>query len=197
MAAIQQALAPIASRLDALERHSMPPLSTQPTPQSYASTINHPPTPSKPLTPTAPAAEAFALVSRTGKNKSNKGRTNTLGPKQINLTPASYTAIAAAAAHTNQPAAPLKQKVTLPLITEIMVIRSGGHIDPHTEQSICTCAADTIIREVCLKMAKAVANPILLKAGHWSINPRSKGILYTPLMAASPSIASHHMNTFS
>jgi hypothetical protein len=89
--------------------------------------------------------------------------------------PASYAGIAAAAAHTNQPAAPLKQKVTLPLIMEIMVICLGGHIDPHTEQSICACAADTIICEVHLKMAKAVANLIPLKASRWSINPHSKG----------------------
>jgi hypothetical protein len=55
------------------------------------------------------------------------------------------------------------------------VICPGGHIDPHTEQNICARAADAIIREVHLKMAKAVANPILLKAGRWSLNPRSKG----------------------
>jgi hypothetical protein len=56
-----------------------------------------------------------------------------------------------------------------------MVIRTGGHNDPHMEQSIRARAADTIIREVRLKMGKSVAKPILLKAGHWSIHPCSRG----------------------
>ena len=36
-------------------------------------------------------------------------------------------------------------------------------------------AADALVREVILKMAKVVAKPIPLESGRWSIHPRSKG----------------------
>jgi len=48
-------------------------------------------------------------------------------------------------------------------------------MDPQVERCIQARAADAIVREVRLNMMKAVAKPIPLKAGRWSINPRSKG----------------------
>jgi hypothetical protein len=43
------------------------------------------------------------------------------------------------------------------------------------DQCIRAPAVDAIIREVRLNMAKAVAKPIPLKAGRWSISSHSKG----------------------
>jgi len=94
---------------------------------------------------------------------------------QINLTPASYADAAMSATNTQQPQAAHKQANLLPTFTEIMVLQTEGHFDPQVETQIWTRAADAIVREVCTKMAKAVAKPIWLRAGRWSIHPRSKG----------------------
>ena len=56
-----------------------------------------------------------------------------------------------------------------------MVLRSGGHFDAQIETQIQKRAADAIVCEVHTKMAKAVAKPISLRAGRWSIHPHSKG----------------------
>jgi hypothetical protein len=124
--------------------------------------------------------DEFMPVSRKGKTKPNKGKKKAdeniaTQPTQTSITPISYAGIAAAAANRKQPPAPPKCIRTSPSITEIIVIRDGGHKDPQVEQHISIQAADAIIHEVCIKMAKAVANPILLRAGRWSIHPRSKG----------------------
>jgi hypothetical protein len=55
------------------------------------------------------------------------------------------------------------------------VLRAGGFADADLEQRVRGRAADAIVHEVTLKMAKAVAKPVPLKAGCWSIHPRSKG----------------------
>ncbi|KAI0247832.1 hypothetical protein BJV78DRAFT_1285260 [Lactifluus subvellereus] len=94
---------------------------------------------------------------------------------KINLTPASYAGVAAAAANIQQAPALPRQGNPLPTVTEVTVIRTGGHIDPQTEIQIRARAADAIVREVRAKMAKVVAKPIPLRAGRWSIHPRSKG----------------------
>jgi len=123
--------------------------------------------------------EDFTLVNRTkprnkGKGKAPPGKEPPAQPTQINITPASYAQAALTAADTRQPPAP-KANVKLPGITEVTVLRTGGHADPHVERCVRARAADVIVREVRLKMMKTVAKPIPLKAGHWSINPRSKG----------------------
>ena len=109
----------------------------------------------------------YITVARKGR----KGK----GPTQINLTPASYANTAATAASTKQPTTARKVANPLPSITEITVLRTGGHWDPQTENSIRARAADAIVREVRAQMAKAVAKPIVLRAGRWSVHPRSKG----------------------
>ena len=53
----------------------------------------------------------------------------------------------------------------LPSITEVTVLWYRGHIDPQTKDRIQVRAADAIVREVRLNMAKAIANLIPLRAG--------------------------------
>lgn len=125
----------------------------------------------------------FVLVERNKQQKKGKGKAGkTLSnmppptqPMQINLTPASYAQVASTAADAKQSPAPPKVTGKLPGITEVTVLRSGGHMDPQVERCVTTRAADAIVREVRLNMAKAVAIPIPLKSGRWSINPHSKG----------------------
>ncbi|KAI0277016.1 hypothetical protein BGY98DRAFT_1187474 [Russula aff. rugulosa BPL654] len=125
----------------------------------------------------------FVLVERNKQQKKGRGKAGkTLSnmppptqPMQINLTPASYAQVASTAADAKQPPAAPKVIGKLPGITEVTVLRSGGHADLQVERCVTTRAADAIVREVRLNMAKAVAIPIPLKSGRWSINPHSKG----------------------
>ena len=55
------------------------------------------------------------------------------------------------------------------------LIRVGGLLDPQEETNLQGHTPDSIVREVRHSMTKAVSNPILLKAGRWSVHPRSKG----------------------
>ena len=193
--AIQAAMAPYTAKLDALEKASMPPPTLTPAappatrrarPQSAASSTatitpnTRQARPDQNVEP-APAFDpdaGFTTVARKGrkgKNTANpNGNTGHLR-NQINLTPASYAGAAASAANTQQPLAPRKLTNPLPSITEVTVLRSGGHHDPQTENYIRSRAADAIVREVRTNMAKAVAKPIVLRAGRWSVHPRSKG----------------------
>lgn len=179
-------LTKILARLEALERLSMPP------PARHAGAQHRPnPAPTMPREETDPRSKAgeslhatqtvereeednFTVVARNGKGRKGKGK---LTPLQINLTPASYASAAASSANTKQPVAPPKPTAQLPAFTKVMVLRAGseGHSDPQVELSIRAQAADAIVREVRLKMANAVPNPILLRAGRWSIQSRSKG----------------------
>ena len=183
IAAIQAAMAPITVRLTALERAAMPPPAARERPRLGDQT-------DQPHRPDAPQASLpnpvtqreidFTVVTRTGKGRKGKSRTNAPGPepeqpRKTNLTPASYAGTAAAA--TNIPQPPLQKKGDHhpPTVTEVTVLREGGLMDPQKETQIQSRAADALVREVRLKMAKATANPIRLRAGRWSINPRSKG----------------------
>jgi hypothetical protein len=118
--------------------------------------------------------ENFTLVTRNGRKKKGKDKAP---PPQTNPPPPSYASKAAASAGIKQPPPPPKVATQLPAITEITVIRTGtgGHPDIQVEHSIQNRAADAIVREVCLKMGNAVSNPIPLRAGRWSIQPRSRG----------------------
>jgi len=63
----------------------------------------------------------------------------------------------------------------VPAITEVTILHQGGFTDPNKELALHACAADAIVCEVHRNMAKAVAKPIPLKSGRWSVQPRSKG----------------------
>ena len=91
-------------------------------------------------------------------------------PPQINLNPASYASTAAAATNTkNNQSRHLETNAQLPAITEIHRVLqkrgAGGHADPQLELSIRARAADAIVREVRLKMASTVPNPIPTQSG--------------------------------
>jgi hypothetical protein len=179
--AIHQAMAPLSLRIAALERSSMPPpaakvshhplSSEQPTQYGGA-----PPQPN----PTTQTEGNFTMVSHTGKGRGAKGKAKVAVPaseqtRQAAPTPTSYAGAASTATNLPQPP-PLKKNATSPpIITEVTVLRAGGLTDTHRELQIRNRAADAIVREVRLKMAKATANPIRLRAGRWSISPRSKG----------------------
>ncbi|KAF8500745.1 hypothetical protein F5888DRAFT_1298123 [Russula emetica] len=184
--AIQAAMAPYAAKLDALERVNMPPPVTRPA--CKHNPINSPTTtpavhqnvtpPPIPPNNTVRADSGFILIdsqSKKWKGKVNAGGQTSAQPAQTNLTPASYANAAMNAADIQQPQAPRRQRNPTPAITEVTVLRTGGHVDPQRESHIRARAADAIVREVRTKMAKVVAKPIPLRAGRWSIHPRSKG----------------------
>lgn len=184
IAAIKAAMAPITARLTALERAAMPPPLTRAgtypthdeTPDRQELSASH----TNAAHPTTRVEEDFTLVSRNGKGKKGKGKASAPGQgteqqRQANVAPASYAGAAAAATNIPQPSTQRRSGNPLPTITEVTVLRTGGLMDSQKETQIQNCAADAIVREVRLKMAKATANPIRLRAGRWSINPRSKG----------------------
>jgi hypothetical protein len=200
MAAVQAAMHPFMTRLDALERVSMPPPQAQHNPRESNGAATRtensrtrtwqPAAGSSRVSETVTSGRAdesahrddqeFIPVKRRNRKKRNGQQGDAIDtsppqPQQINLTPASYAGVAAAAANTLQGTAPSKGQTMLPTITEVTVLRSGGHTDNVVEQHIRARAADAIVREVRLNMAKAVAKPIPLRAGRWSVHPRSKG----------------------
>jgi hypothetical protein len=135
------------------------------------------------LPQTNPGAQVegnFTMVSRTGKGRGAKGKANAFVPEpeqtgQTAPAPISYAGAATAATNLQQPTTLKKNGIPPLTITEVTVLRTGGLIDTLKETQIQNRAADAIVREVRLKMAKATANPIRLRAGRWSISPRSKG----------------------
>jgi len=194
-ATVSAALAPYAVKIDALEKASMPPPAPRvpvvrapprhnrvddPPPETSTSRTRAQPPPA--AIPATDEGE-FTLVTRKGGGKKGKGKANAnnvapAGPQQPgfhSLTPASYAGTAASAANTKQPTALPKKAARAPIITEITVLRPGGHPDPIIEEGISMRPADQIVRQVKAIMAKVVANPIPLKAGRWSMHPRSKG----------------------
>ena len=197
--AIQAAMVPYAAKLNALEKATMPPpLVARPARRNNRAnppiTSAHPPpspcqesqllqeVPEAPA-PAPPACKVradsgFILIDRQSKKWKDKATANgqpPTAPVQTNPTSASYADTAAIAANIQQPQTPRRRTNSPPAITEITVLRTGGHFDPQVETQIRTRAADAIVREVRTKMAKAVAKPISLRAGRWSIHPRSKG----------------------
>ena len=174
--AIQMAMAPLATRIAALERYSMPPPIARTGPPHIPSEqldqrTNTAPQ-ANPPTPATQREGNFTLVSRSGIGKKGKGKADTSRPTPA---PSSYAGAATAAANLPQPPPQGKGSTPIPPITEVTILRPGGLMDTLKETQIRNCAADAIVREVRLKMAKATANPIRLRAGRWSINPRSKG----------------------
>lgn len=181
--AIQTAMAQYTARLLALERSSAP----TPVVRAYP----HPPPghaeqPSyeaqqpDPPTPADHEGEEFTLISRNGKGRKSKGKANAAGPAPAQMPqplppPATYANTAATATNIQQPQPQKKVGTPPPAITEVMVLRAGGYLDCQKEDQIRARAADAIVREVRLKMAKVTVKPIRLRAGRWSISPRSKG----------------------
>ena len=119
--------------------------------------------------------EFIPVKRRNRKKKGGNGGDPTPQPPQINLTPASFASIATAATNIQQNKTSPREQSTLPSITEVTVLRRGGCGDDQVEQYIRARAADAIVREVKINMAKAVATPIPLRAGRWSVHPQSKG----------------------
>jgi hypothetical protein len=206
MVAINAAMTPFMTCLDALEKASMPPPQAQPAPRRCTSPEPVPnvgrPTPSYTGAPATNKASIASSSTRTADNahedyqnfttvkchnrkKKNGGSDSAPGhavtqPTQINLTLQSYAntaATASTAVSKSKPQAtnPPKTSATTPSIMEVTVICHGGHLDSQIENRIQGRSADAIVHEVRLNMAKVVAHPIPLKAGHWSIHPRSKG----------------------
>ena len=185
--AIQSAMAPYAAKISALEKATLPP---QPAREEARRNIVNPPepagveasmwAPAEPAQPTTVGNDGFTTVTHKAKGrKTMPGRNANASahapPQQSNPTQASYAGTAAAAAGNKQPPPPPKRTTSAPTSTEVTIIRSGGHIDTQLEEDIRSRPADAIVREVKLKMGKAVAKPIPLKAGRWSVHPRSKG----------------------
>ncbi len=127
-----------------------------------------------------PERNDFITVSHSKRGKKAKGKmtynTHNLMPTpQSNSRPTSYAGVAAASTGTKQAPAPPRPATHTPMIMEVMVIRAGGFQDKELEQKVRAWAADAIVREVALKMAKTVTQPIPLRARCWSIHPCSKG----------------------
>jgi hypothetical protein len=152
--AIKSAMEPYAAKIDTLEKASKAPTTVCPNP-------HQPPSRAQP----AAAAPAFTPVTHSRKAP----------PHQTTPAPATYAGRAAAAANIKQPPPTPRQTTNAPTITEVTVIRSGGHPDLQWEEELRTHPADAIVCQVKLTIGKAVANPIPLKAGRWSAHPRSKG----------------------
>lgn len=215
-AAVQASMNPIVTRLNALERASMPPPQTPKTPrrQPVAANREEPQEPSRtiqapkawpPSSPAGPSAlpassrvsdpstitgtndtrglhrtdQEFIPVKRRNRKKKGKNWEDQGGPTPqapwINITPTSYAGVAAAATNVQQNTTAAKPTISLPSITEVTVLRFGGFRDTQVEDCIRVRAADAIVREVRVNMGKAVARPIPLRAGRWSVQPRSKG----------------------
>jgi hypothetical protein len=126
------------------------------------------------------SGDGFTLVERKkrrgkGPGKSSDAPATANYSGQVNITQASYASTASAAAHLQQPPPSTKAGTRLPTFTEVTVVRAGGHVDPLVEQYIRSRTPDAIVREIKLKMARAVASPIPLMSGRWSVHPRSKG----------------------
>jgi hypothetical protein len=187
--ALTAAMAPWTAKIEALEKASKPPPVTRYPPPAIPPTAapnprpegqgNQSAPPSHPPNPTVHRDPGFILIDRQSKKWKGKSKANTTGgaaaqPAQATPTPASYANAAAGAVSTQQPQ-PTRKQIKATTITEITVIRTGCLFDPETENGIQRRAADAIVREVRIQMAKAVAKPIPLRAGRWSIHPRSKG----------------------
>ena len=170
----------ILDRLEALERREVNVMRPPPLVPTMTSRTSAPSTGAPATVTEVPDDSGFIPVERNKKKRKGAGKTGANPtheeqPAQINLTPASYAKAASKAANLQQGTAPAKPASPLPGITEVTVIRAGGHKNPLTEQRIRTRAADAIVREVRLNIAKVVAKPIPLRAGRWSIGPHSKG----------------------
>ena len=166
--AIQMAMAQYTARLSALERSSAPGTTVragahpshneQPAQWAYAAQQPDPPNPPS-------QGDEFTLVSHGGKGRKGKGKANAAGPPpaqpaQAHPPPVSYASAAAAAANAQQPLPQKRGANAPPAITEVTVLQAGGYLDPQQEDQIQACAADAIVREVRLKMAKATVKPI-------------------------------------
>ena len=180
-AAVQTAMQPFMARLAAIEGEAMakskigvgthpnrpPPVVSQPAPDR--------PTPEGDQTTTG---EGWVQVRSKGR-KGKTGKPDQANPplQQINLTPRLYATATAAAAATsatqNQPtqlAKPLQMA-----FTEVTVVRLGGSLITTREQTTRARQPDAIVREVRANMARAVAKPLPIVSGRWSLGARSRG----------------------
>ncbi|KAI0266576.1 hypothetical protein BGY98DRAFT_939096 [Russula aff. rugulosa BPL654] len=176
-AAVQTALQPLMTRLEAVERASTRNLAAAP--QSTRATVVAPvfvpradptlrtiaPQQTTEATPAAPhnsvpteQEETWATVTKRKRRKGGKKQDQTdQTPRQINLTPRSYAATAPAAPTTDNQT-PLAQPVgpAPPAVTEVTILRFGGSMDQNSERMVRTRQPDAIV-------------------GRWSSGTRSKG----------------------
>jgi hypothetical protein len=120
------------------------------------------------------------MAKRCKKKKNNSSddpaKDRAPAPAQIILTPQSYASVVATTNTKAQPTKSAARPPALPpLITEVTVIRQGSHSNDLIESQIRVRTVDAIVREVKLNMTKVVAHPIPLRAGCWSLHPRSRG----------------------
>ena len=88
------------------------------------------------MTPANSEAPTLVPDPHRPNTKGAKGKSQVAMPSltHINITQALYTAAAAAAANKLQPNPVPHANQPLPLITEVMVIRQGGHPNTQMEQ---------------------------------------------------------------
>ena len=170
--AIRSVMAPYAARIEALECTTMPsppsPMARNSQEQQSTQGNTIAPQPSPPSQPED--EEEFTLVTRKGKSRKKHGGTIPVDQSiaqltQPTTTPTSFANMATSAAHIQQPKAKGTKTNPLPTITEVRVLRTGGHVDPLKEEYICSQAADAIAHEVRLRMTKLLVKPIPLQAG--------------------------------
>ncbi len=87
--------------------------------------------------------QEFTLITRSNRGRSKRrpgkpaaNEAATAQSRQINIMPASYASMAAAAVGKPQDAPSNQLRAALPTITEVTVLRTGGHSDPQVEWCI-------------------------------------------------------------
>ena len=182
------------NRLEALERHSMPP------PPSAAgndcpnwtncpksgSPSPYPPLPPQnqaPVSMNTPEDGAWSTIPHKRKRrKVKKGQLPGM-PGAVHLVPGSfsYAMVNQKPANTNNPS-PLPNKPEPPKAssTEVMVLCFGGLKDSQLKQAIRACPADAIACEVWAAVENVVHKPIHIIVGQWSVSSKSKwNFIYT------------------
>ena len=195
-AAVQTAMQPFMARLEAAERRAAPthypspPLAaerlqtTAPRDKTgHAAQTQQTNMHERPKMPTEQHnPEDWVQVTnkrKRGKVGKNADQANPT-PQQINLTPRSYAEMTGAIPTTTlaQPQKHTQQNQVTnnsSTITEVTVVRFGGAILSANEQAVRKRRPDAIIREVKANMMRAVAKPLPITMGRWSLGARSKG----------------------
>ena len=142
--AIQQALAPLAAKINALEKATAPPLEgnnrvRQETPAANGLRESMW-APADPPQHTDTEDNGFTPVTHNERGKKAKSKRNANAPTTVQTTrpnpaPSTYAGAATAAVNTKQPPV-LKQPIRTPTITEVTVLRAGGFHNPDLEESV-------------------------------------------------------------
>lgn len=196
-AAVQAAMQPLMSRLEAVERASLntPAAALQsarilapadapragPAPRTTTFQQNPKTAPAVPHNTTPANQEEMWTVATKRKRKRGGKKPDPTDQvlRQINLTPRSYAATAAADPPVQQANNPTSTAPptgpTPPALTEITILRFGGALDENSERAVRARQPDAIVREVKANIARAVAKPLPIISGRWSSGTRSRG----------------------